>query len=295
MNDILIVDNEPAALESLKRMLEGESFGIQAAASGAEAKKLLLRDPGSLLAVLLDWTLPDVDAIGFLQWIRSEPSLADLEVIVHSEEFDPENVKNGIECGAYYYLTKPFDEPQLEAIVRAAVSTCQLRRRLVTEVEATQDAFQLLDIGRFRFRTVEEGDLLAIHIASACGQPDATLGLRELFLNAVEHGNLGITYDDKTQLVEEGNLEQERRRRLELPDYRDRRVEVTVQQVPSRMDVTVRDEGQGFEYERFLTMDEERLFDAHGRGVMMAASTLEIEYLPPGNHVRISVPIQRSK
>jgi hypothetical protein len=45
----------------------------------------------------------------------------------------------------------------------------------------------------------------------------AVYGLNELLINAVEHGNLGITYDEKIKLVVEGRLESEIERRLALP------------------------------------------------------------------------------
>ena len=40
-----------------------------------------------------------------------------------------------------------------------------------------------------------------------------------------------------------------------------------------------------------MTLDESRLLDLHGRGVLMACATLEVEYMPPGNQVRIRLPV----
>lgn len=38
-------------------------------------------------------------------------------------------------------------------------------------------------------------------------------------------------------------------------------------------------------------MDEDRLFDTHGRGIVLAGAALEIRYLPPGNQVEVILPL----
>ena len=292
MHNILIVDDEPFDLSVLEQMLDEADYRLVKATSGRETRQIITGQRPDLAAILIDWVLPDTDGVELLTWMKTRPELGDVEVIVHSVEFDPEHVEQGIDCGAYYYLTKPLEELQLEAIVRAAISSFELKQRLKEKVKATEDAFRLLDHGRFRFRSIEEAELIAVHIASACGAPDCSIGLRELLVNAVEHGNLEIGYDEKGKLLAQRRLEAERRRRLGLAKYRERFVEVSLQRLPDQMEVTIKDSGKGFEFERFLTIDEDRLFDAHGRGVLMASTCLELEYIQPGNHVRVRLPIE---
>lgn len=52
----------------------------------------------------------------------------------------------------------------------------------------------------------------------------------------------------------------------------------------------ITDEGSGFDFERYMVLDEDRLFHSHGRGVLLASAVLDIEYLPPGNRVRVVLP-----
>ena len=287
---VMIVDNEPLEASELQRILadDGYSFVVTTTASEARERIHELRD--DLSAVLVDWDMAGDEGLQLLRWIKGDEGI-DAEVVVHSASLDPGQVKAGIESGAYYYLTKPFEEEQLEAIIRAAVSTYRLRAGLKERVQDTEDAFQLLDFGRFRFRTIRQGDLIAVHIASACGQPEAVHGIRELMVNAVEHGNLCITYEEKSTFMADGSLDRERQRRLSLPEHVDKRVEVTLQRIPSALEVTIRDRGDGFDFQRFMKMDEERLLDLHGRGVLMACMTMEVEYMPPGNQVRVRLPV----
>ncbi len=135
-------------------------------------------------------------------------------------------------------------------------------------------------------------ELLAVHISSGCGQPDASMGLLELLVNAVEHGNLEITYEEKGRLQAERRLDEERRRRLLLPEYRDRRARVDLERVANALEITILDEGKGFDFERYLVLDKSRLFDAHGRGILLASTMLQIAYSPPGNRVKVTLPQQ---
>jgi DNA-binding response OmpR family regulator len=156
MDTILIIDGEPFEVSTLERMLDGESYRFETASGGEEAKKVIRRNGEKITTILLDWVLPDVDGVELLRWIKDQPVMNDVEVIVESSEFVPESVKTGIDCGAYYYLTKPFEERQLEAIVRAAVSSYKLKRTVARKVEDTIDAFGLLRTGTFHFRTFDE-------------------------------------------------------------------------------------------------------------------------------------------
>jgi CheY-like chemotaxis protein len=284
---ILIVDDEPGELSTLLEMLEAGQFRLETATSGREARRLIDRKGDRFHAVLLDWNLKDDDGLDLLRWIKGRPDLGDVEVVVESSAFVPENVQTGIACGAFYYLTKPFEEAQLRAILGAAVATTDLKRALAEKIAETEDSLRLLSHGTFHLRTPDEAHLLAVHLGSVCGDPQKGVGLLELMLNAIEHGNLGITYEEKGLLRARRGMREEVFRRLELPEYRDRKVEVELTRQDGAIVIEIADEGEGFDFERYLVLDEERLFHSHGRGVLLASSALDLEYVPPGNRVRV--------
>ena len=49
----------------------------------------------------------------------------------------------------------------------------------------------------------------------------------------------------------------------------------------------IQDCGEGFDFDHYKVPDPKRILHSHGRGVLMANSLLELEYLPPGNRVKI--------
>jgi DNA-binding response OmpR family regulator len=286
---VLVIDEEPAGLLTLQEMLRESGFLMLTALTGAAAKQILEQRPGEVEAIVLELALPDMDGFELLRWMKAQASLAHVEVIVQSTRLRSESVQKALECGAYFYLSRPFQSAQVRAIVKAAVGASRLRRSLEQKADAVEDAFGLLTRGTFHLRTPREAELLSAHLGSAVGDPAKGSALLELMINAVEHGNLEISYDDKSRLMAEGTLADEIERRLDLPEYASRQVQVEIEQKPSGFEVQIRDEGPGFSPERFFEVEESRLFDSHGRGILFANAALELEYLGRGNEVRVSV------
>ncbi len=75
-------------------------------------------------------------------------------------------------------------------------------RLLHKEVQDSRNTWgNFLYKGYFSIRSTEDANTLAVQLASFCPDPiKSVLGLGELLVNAVEHGNLGITYSEKTLL-----------------------------------------------------------------------------------------------
>ncbi|MBN8543723.1 MAG: ATP-binding protein [Alphaproteobacteria bacterium] len=140
----------------------------------------------------------------------------------------------------------------------------------------------------FRFRTLEEVETLLPTIAAHFPNPKAvTYGLQELMVNAIEHGNLGITYDEKTKLVESGTWHDEIIRRLELPEYRHLYAELSIQADGKAMYVMIRDQGKGFDWGAYMQCDTIDPARPNGRGICtaMKLSFDELEYRGTGNEV----------
>ena len=58
------------------------------------------------------------------------------------------------------------------------------------------------------------------------------------------------------------------------------------------MSVLVEDEGEGFDFEKYLVIDDTRIFDNHGRGIAIAASYINIKYLDKGNKVSVEFKLK---
>jgi CheY-like chemotaxis protein len=285
---ILVVDDEPFNLEILIEYLEIENYSTVSALNGVIAWEILETSPESFSAVLLDRMMPKMDGMEVLARIKSHPVLKSLPVIMQTAKAAKEDVIEGLQAGAYYYLTKPFDKDQLLAIVKTAVDDHHEYRNLQVELAQATGALNMMDSGTFRFRTLEQGRNLAALLANTTPNPErVVLGLSELLINAIEHGNLGISYEDKTRLKEFDDWTLEVQRRLSLPEHREKYVVLNFQRTEQDVRFLIEDQGEGFTWEKFMEISPERAFHSHGRGIAIAntISFARLEYQGKGNRV----------
>jgi anti-sigma regulatory factor (Ser/Thr protein kinase) len=113
------------------------------------------------------------------------------------------------------------------------------------------------------------------------------MGLSELLINAVEHGNLGISYDDKTLFNERGTWLEEVEKRLQQEANKNKFATLEFQRGDSEIKIVVKDQGSGFDWQPYLQMSADRAMDNHGRGIAMAGmiSFSRVEYQGNGKVV----------
>lgn len=291
-NRILVVDDEPFNLDIVGEYLEEEGYRLEMANSGEEAWQRL-QDPGADFdLIILDRMMPGIDGMEVLRRIKADARLNALPVIMQTAAASPDQVREGLAAGAYYYLTKPFEPESLQSIVRAALDDLRQRRNLSQRIELHVGALRTLETGQFSFRTLDEAHALAALAASLCDEPEiVVLGLSELLINAVEHGNLGITFEEKSSLREAGRWEAEVERRLEMPAYRERRARLSVSARRDAWTFIIEDDGAGFDWHSYLELAPERAFAPNGRGIALARQLAfsSLEYKGAGNCVEAVV------
>jgi two-component system catabolic regulation response regulator CreB len=121
---VLVVEDEPAIRESLAYSLKREGYGVDTAATVAEAEKKL----GDADLVILDLMLPDGSGFDLLALARRLPKHPAV-IILSSRDGEPDRVA-GLETGADDYVVKPFSPREVMARVRAV-----LRRASAPRVE----------------------------------------------------------------------------------------------------------------------------------------------------------------
>lgn len=117
----------------------------------------------------------------------------------------------------------------------------------------------------------------------------ATTGLRELVVNAVEHGNLEIDFDQKSELLATGKWQDEIESRLANAAFCDRIALVELMRDDSTFTIRVTNQGPGFDWRKHLDSDTAPQHMLHGRGMSLAMSAGfgDIQYDGSGNRVTI--------
>lgn len=292
---ILAVDADPASIALLNELLNPATFDLVTAASAEQALKLLAEEKRPFDLMVIDRMLPGMNGAALLRRIRSFSRFKDVPAVMQTTFASPLQVREGLAAGAAYYLLKPLDADCLSAIIRGALNDVNERRSLMQSSISGSGKLHLLREGEFEFRTLGEAKSLALELSRICPEPDAAaIGLMELMVNAVEHGNLEISYDEKSSLIRANRWHAEVDRRLDLATYADRRARVRVTRTTNLLRFVVRDDGPGFCWERYLRFEPSRAFDPNGRGIALAREMAfsSLRYQDPGNVVTVEVPLK---
>ncbi|MCG6193772.1 ATP-binding protein [Leptospira sp. FAT2] len=113
--------------------------------------------------------------------------------------------------------------------------------------------------------------------------------IREIVINSIEHGNLAISFDEKTEALAEGRYLEFIQKRQKEPFYNYRTVKVSYSLNARRIGFLISDEGEGFDYKKILNLDIEKLNETsltHGRGIVMTRRVFDIvRFNEKGNRV----------
>lgn len=296
--NVLAVDDDPVNLEVLNYVLSRGNYNVVNAEDGAEALDYLETHPNEIDVVLLDKMMPKVNGIDFLKKVKADPDLCHMPVIMQTAAIEPDKMIEGIEAGAYYYLTKPFDHDMLLSIVGAAIRENIQRITLSKQLQRTKQALGLIKGTHYEYRSLEDVRTLAPILSSYFPDPGRVIvGFSELMTNAIEHGNLGIGYQTKQQLLNENRWLEEVAHRAELPENKNKTVDVYVHKDSEKIQVTIRDKGKGFQWSNYMDFDPLRMTDPNGRGIAKANIMAfdKLEYKAPGNEVTCTVFLKKTK
>jgi two-component system phosphate regulon response regulator PhoB len=113
---ILVVDDEPEAVELVEFNLKQAGFDVATAADGAEAlKKARAVSP---VLILLDLMLPEIDGLEVCKLLRRDPVTAGIPIIMLTAKAAEIDRVQGLELGADDYVTKPFSPRELVLRIR---------------------------------------------------------------------------------------------------------------------------------------------------------------------------------
>ena len=109
--NVLVVDDDPAIRRILSQTLELEDYEVDLAADGEEALSAVHSKAPDV--IILDVMMPKKDGFGVLKELRADETTSRIPVILLTAKSSQQDVWEGWEQGADYYLSKPFDIEEL--------------------------------------------------------------------------------------------------------------------------------------------------------------------------------------
>lgn len=102
---VIVVEDEPDAAELFAEMMRVSGFRVLKTYSSTPAISLIVKEKPDV--VILDIMMPDISGLEVLRFMRRDPKLKTIPVIVVSARSMPSDIREGLEAGATLYLTKP--------------------------------------------------------------------------------------------------------------------------------------------------------------------------------------------
>lgn len=128
---ILVIDDDLAVQILLKRMLERQGYQVFAASNGEEGIALAASRHPAL--IICDWIMPGLNGLEVCQYVKKNPNLSiTFFILLTSLDSVADRVK-GLDAGADDFITKPIEQNELQARVRAGLRLHQLSRDLQTQ------------------------------------------------------------------------------------------------------------------------------------------------------------------
>jgi anti-sigma regulatory factor (Ser/Thr protein kinase) len=118
------------------------------------------------------------------------------------------------------------------------------------------------------------------------------LALEEMLVNAIEHGNCGITYEEKTHgMAEYKSVVDIIAEKCKQPEIREKKVEFSWDISVDKTTFTIRDEGNGFDVKKALNLvANQDMLSSHGRGILLSSKIFStIRYNSKGNCVALTL------
>ncbi|MBE9230393.1 SpoIIE family protein phosphatase [Cuspidothrix issatschenkoi LEGE 03284] len=131
MFEILVIDDDRSIQMFLKRMLEKQGYEVITASTGEEGILRTLNSPPAL--IICDWMMPGLSGLEVCDRIKKDPKLSTtFFILLTSLDSIADRVK-GLDAGADDFITKPIEQNELQARVRAGLRLHQLSQDLQTQ------------------------------------------------------------------------------------------------------------------------------------------------------------------
>jgi two-component system cell cycle response regulator len=135
---ILIADDSIVSRHLLEATLRKWGYEVMVACDGAEALELLQREDAPSL-IILDWMMPGMTGVEVCRRIRERDSEPYTYILLLTSKSQKEDLIEGMDAGADDYITKPFDQNELQVRLRAGTRLVDLQSQLLKAREDLRD------------------------------------------------------------------------------------------------------------------------------------------------------------
>jgi sigma-B regulation protein RsbU (phosphoserine phosphatase) len=282
---ILIIDDNVDLLEYLKDFFMIYNYEVILAESGNEGIDKFRQFAPDV--VISDIRLPDKSGNIVVKEIKEIDH--EVPIIVITGYSDHNLILSAMKNGAVELLKKPFKPKDLKYLV-TKIETLFKKIKVKLSSSFLQWEKRHLKISNDIHLIPSVTDFIFSNIDYIFGEISfMKIGLQEILINAIEHGNLNITYEEKQDLLTTGDYHNFLRHKASLPGYLDKYVDIKVFSTPQYLKIIVEDMGDGFDLSSIPDpQNPENFLNELGKGIMMTLNAFDnVKYNNIGNCVTL--------
>lgn len=251
----------------------------------------LVQNPFHYDLLIISHEINKKDKLELIKKIHLCRDLKFLSIIVISEDFNTKIADKYLSIGVRYCIPYPIiDETFAKVVINKSLNDSHKLKHIPKDIYLSNN----ITHANFKIQSLKEAQALSIFLSKTFPNSKlVTMGIAELLINAIEHGNLKINYNDKSTVHSEENWINFIEEKLLLPENKEKFVFISFEKTKNEIIIKIEDQGDGFNWKKYLNLDHDRLSDYHGRGIFMAKNLAfdKLEYIGKGNIVKITIKI----
>lgn len=167
--NILIVEDSPTQAQMAKMILENEGYDVYTAENGEVGLKMAIEKQPDL--IIADIIMPIMDGYEMIKRLRHNTTTSSIPILILTTKDKPMDIMKGLEVGADYYLTKPYEEYDLVSSVENIFKGIQgesqdqsVLKDFDNEILITRTRKQILEKLLFSISKIIDCDLMSLVI-----------------------------------------------------------------------------------------------------------------------------------
>ena len=285
---VMVVDDDYHVRTVVSAHLRRSGF-VVVEADGAE-EAIESYDSVKPAVVLTDVVMPNTTGLELLKTLKSKDRNA--VVILMSGHGTEAVLLDALSGGATGFFAKPFDHQELASFIRTVIRQSRepsvqhlLTKHIISERKQFEMGIEQSSIAPI----VDQITLNLAHLVPESDLVNLRVGIHEMIDNAIEHGNLAISFEEKSTSIVEGTFSDLLLRRMNDDANKGKKIRIRSNLEPGTFQVEIEDEGDGFDWRSLPDPVAEALLSFNGRGVLLTKIYFdEVAYNEKGNVVTLT-------
>ena len=297
MKKLLVASSNQDVLNVVKNACLNYSNYFEAIFSSDTAEALSYIDYELPEIKILDYTSKDIDSPRILEDIHSDPWLHNGGIIaIAASPAEAQKIEDLKDPNILIVQTLYTFKQNFSGVLRSLIRNQQFlfNRGMQDRIGSEEKGFFVCDNNPMDIR-LYTGFLVNYLYCTNRIDDDGRFALQstlmELLTNALEHGNCGISYEEKSEWLNNGGvildlIEQ----KLCQPELAERKIHIDYEIGTEKSTFTIKDDGDGFDWKARMSDDISGLDEAHGRGIALSKSLVSgLRYNDKGNEVSFDI------